>query len=114
MNKRPVSVTVVSWIFIAIGAITLVYGFTQMQGYHFHSDDLWAALVRAAAIVCGVFLLRGSNWARWLAVAWMVFHIVLSALHSWFELAVHGLLFSVIAYFLFRASVSRYFSEPAS
>ena len=34
------------------------------------------------AIVCGVFLLRGHNWARWLALAWIAFHVVLSAFHA--------------------------------
>src|SRR5262249_39079375 len=61
------------------------------------------------AIVCGVFLLRGSNWARWLLLAWIAFHVVLSAFHNVFELAMHSLLLVVVAYCLFRPRTSAYF-----
>jgi hypothetical protein len=61
------------------------------------------------AVVAGVFLLRGRNWARWLVVAWMVFHVVLSAVHPGHALVVHGVLTAVVIYFLFRAPASEYF-----
>jgi hypothetical protein len=54
-------------------------------------------------------MLRGHNWARWLALAWIGCHVILSAFHSVFEVAVHGLLFAAIAYFLFRPRATRYF-----
>jgi len=38
-----------------------------------HSDDLPAESVRLSGIVAGVWMLRGENWARWLAIAWIVF-----------------------------------------
>jgi len=65
--------------------------------------------VRIASIVAGVFMLYGRNWARWLLVAWMAFHIVLSALHSALQLLMHAVIFSVILYFLFRRPASAYF-----
>jgi hypothetical protein len=54
-------------------------------------------------------MLRGHNWARWLILVWIAYHVVLSALHSVSEVVVHGLLFVVIAYVLFRPRVSAYF-----
>ena len=39
-------------------------------------------LSRLLQIVAGVFMLYGRNWARWLLVAWIAFHIVVGALHS--------------------------------
>ncbi len=54
-------------------------------------------------------MLRASNWARWLLVIWMGYHIVLSVLHSPLQLFVHSLLFAVVLYFLFRRSASVYF-----
>ena len=68
-------------------------------------------LSRLAAVVAGVFMLYGRNWARWLLVIWIIFHIVLSALHSIFQLLLHALIFTVILYFLFRRESSAYFSS---
>ncbi len=54
-------------------------------------------------------MLRGRNWARWLLLVWLAFHVILSAFHALFELVVHSLLFAVIAYSLFRPRVSAFF-----
>jgi hypothetical protein len=42
---------------------------------------------------------------------WMAYHVILSALHSVFELITHSLLFAVIAYLLYRPRVSAYFRD---
>jgi hypothetical protein len=74
-------------------------------------------VVRILCIVAAMFMLRGCNWARWLLVGWLVFHVGLSAFHSMPEVTVHGLLMSVIVYLLFRASATAYFrgarAEPS-
>ena len=68
MNKRPLSVTIVSCLLAAAGAVGLVYHSTEFKTLHpFPYNTLWVSLVRVLAIVAGVFMLRGSNWARWLA-----------------------------------------------
>src|SRR6266850_4802258 len=110
MNKRPLSITVISWLFVAAGAIGLAYHATEFKaGRPFQYDVVWVSLVRLLAILCGVFMLRGSNWARWLLLVWIAFHVILSALHSLSALVVHSLLFAVIAYFLFRPQAVTYF-----
>jgi predicted cobalt transporter CbtA len=110
MNTRPLSITVLSCVFAAAGAIGLAYHLIEFKAQHpFHYDIVWVSLVRLAAIVCGVFMLRGSNWARWLTLVWIAFHVVLSAFHSLQELVVHGLLFAVFTYFLFRPQATEYF-----
>ena len=43
-------------------------------------------LSRSAQIVAGVFMLYGHNWARWLLVVWLAFHVIVGALHSPFPL----------------------------
>jgi len=65
-------------------------------------------LVEIAAIVSGAFLLRGENWARWAAVVWIGFHVVLSAFHELREFIVHALFCAVIAWILFRPEAGRY------
>ena len=105
---RPLSVTIVSWIYIAVGAVSFAYGFPR---HSIHADDFLAECVRLSGIVAGAFMLRGENWARWLALAWIVFHVGLSAFHLLGELAVHSGFCIVIAFILFRRDASRYFRD---
>ena len=108
---RPRSITIISWFFLIFGSIALISGLlpadsltlAQLKGH-------WMVhLSRLLAIVAGLFMLRGHNWARWLLVAWIAFHIVLSALHSALQLLIHVAIFTVILFFLFRRSASEYF-----
>jgi hypothetical protein len=110
MIVRPRSVTIISWLFIVVGGVGLLYHFSEVIGRHRLDYELVeVCFVRLMAIVAGVFMLRGCNWARWLLVLWMAYHIVLSAFHSPLECALHCLLFGGVAYFLFRPRVSAYF-----
>jgi len=110
MNKRPLSVTIIGCIFIAAGVIGFAYHVTEFKALHpFPYEIVWSASVRMLAVLGGVFVLRGHNWARWLLLAWIAFHVILSAFHSLSELIVHGLLFVVVAYVLFRPKASGYF-----
>jgi hypothetical protein len=110
MNRRPLAVTIIGCVYIVTGVIGFAYHLTGFQAQHpFQNDIVWVELLRLIAIVCGVYMLRGSNWARWLALVWIAYHVVLSAFHSWFELLVHSLLCAAFAYFLFRARATQYF-----
>ena len=111
MNKRPVSVTIVGCIFLAIGILASASHAAELKGSGQY-DVLWALLINLVAIVCGVCLLRRSDWARWLAVAWLVFHVLLS-LHSRQALVIHSALLVVIAYLLFRRAAGTYFRAAA-
>jgi uncharacterized membrane protein YesL len=109
-NKRPLSVTVIGWIFLVAGVIGVAYHATEFRRHGpFQHDLVWVCLVRLLAIICAVFMLRGSNWARWLLVIWMAYHVILSAFHSPSQLIVHGILLAVIVYLLFRPPTSAYF-----
>lgn len=110
MNRRPISVIAIACLYIVAGAAGVIYHFHDFNPRHpLESEVILALLVRLAAIVCGVYLLRGANWARWLAIVWIAYHVVLSGFHSWFELAIHSLLCIVIAYVLFRPAANAYF-----
>jgi hypothetical protein len=109
MNNRPLSVTVIGWIFVAVGVVGFVFHATEVKAQHpFQSDAVWVLLLRLLAIVCGVFMLRRSNWARWLSLAWIAFHVILS-LHSLQASVVHSVLLVVCGYFLFRPEATAYF-----
>ena len=110
MNKRPLSITIISWIFIITGGIGLIYHLAEVNVQHpLENDTVWVCSVRFLAVLGGAFMLYGFNWARWLLVLWMAFHIVLSAMHSLLQLLVHSLLFAAILFFLFRPRASAYF-----
>ena len=110
MSKRPLSITVISWLFVGAGAVGLAYHATEFKADGpFQYDVVWVSLVRLLAILCGVFMFRGRNWARWLLLVWIAFHVIVSAFHSVSELVMHGLLCAVVAYFLFRRQASAYF-----
>jgi uncharacterized membrane protein HdeD (DUF308 family) len=117
MKDRPLSITIISWLFIVLGSIALVSGLLPMVNATAEQRvaDLkshWMVhLSHLAQIVSGLFMLRGHNWARWLLVAWIAFHIVISALHSIPQLAIHVAIFSVILFFLFHRPASEYFAS---
>ena len=104
-DKRPLSVTILGCVYVVMGTVGLVYHFKRP----FLSEDILIELVRFLAIISGAFMLRGHNWARWLALAWIAFHVVLSAFHSLGQFAIHCLFCAVIAWLLLRPDAARFF-----
>jgi hypothetical protein len=110
MNKRPLSVTIIGCVYILTGVGGLVSHFSDFKAPNpFQFDIIGVAFVRLIAVVCGVYMLRGQNWARWVALAWIAFHVIVSALHTLRELSMHILICAILAYFLFRPVAARYF-----
>jgi hypothetical protein len=110
MNKRPLSVTLIGLLFLIAGVIGVAYHATDFKMQSpFPSELVWVLAIRFLAIVFAIFLLRGKNWARWLLIIWITYHVVLSGFHSSSQLIVHGLLLALVTYFLFRRSASIYF-----
>ena len=103
--KRPPAVIVVAALYLAVGAVGFVAHFPR----RWHTDDVWIEITEAIAAVCGVFLLRRKNWARWLALAWMAFHVLISVAVLR-QAIVHLLLLGVIAWALFRPGTEPYFT----
>jgi hypothetical protein len=108
-SKRPFSITVIGCFFAAAGFIGLAYHGTEFRTQRFSYELVWVCLLRLLAILGGVFAVRGHNWARWLLLAWIGYHFILSAFHQPAELIVHGVLFAVVGYVLFRPQASAYF-----
>jgi hypothetical protein len=109
-NQRPLSVTLVALVLIIAGLVGLIYQAKELDLHQpFQNDTLWVELVRVLAIVSGIFMLRRSNWARWLAIVWIGFHVAISFLHSWQQVVMHAIVFAVFAFLLFRPAANRYF-----
>jgi hypothetical protein len=113
MKKRPWSVTILSCIFVLVGVTGVVFHSTEIKAPRpFPYDAVWAIGVSVIAIVCGFYMLRANNWARCLSVAWLLFHVVVSAFHSRRELIMHSVLLAVFTYLLFRPEANAYFRGP--
>lgn len=107
-TKIPYSVIVVACLYLAVGIGGFVLHFKELRA----PDGIWVEVTESLAIVCGAFLLRAQNWARWLAIAWMAFHVAIS-FGDLGKLAVHSLFLILIVWCLFRADASRYFRSTA-
>jgi hypothetical protein len=108
--KRPLSVTIIAILYLAVGIAGFVgHGYEAVRAKPFPADAIAIEITEFAAIVSGAFLLRGQNWARWLAVAWIAFHVAISMFHPLRELAIHAILLILITWILFRPGATRYF-----
>jgi len=106
--KRPFQVTTLGWLLIAVGILSTIYHLSKSP------LDRWTVpilLVGTITIVAGVFLLRGARWARWLVLAWLAFHVVVSALNSLSDAMPHVVLLLVVGYFLLGPPTSKYFQR---
>jgi hypothetical protein len=109
-NARPLHVTVLACLLVAAGIVGFVYHVREFQQLHpFPFELVWVCVLRVVAILSGLAILQGRNWGRWVAVLWLTYHVVLSALHSREQLAAHAVLLVLIAYGLSRSDASNYF-----
>lgn len=114
MRRRPLAVTILSWLFLATGVVGFVFHFLDYRSQHaFGYDAIWILSLRALAVVCGVFMLRGSNWARWVTILWLAFHVGIGALHSLPQALVHVGILAVFVYFLFRPEATKFFGADS-
>jgi hypothetical protein len=114
MNKRPIAITILGWLFVAFGVVLFAYHLKQVDLHRlFRSADNLIPLAELIWTVAGAFMLRGHSWARWLLLAWIAFHVALSY-PSFHATLVHGLLLALIAWLLFRADARAYFRHAES
>jgi hypothetical protein len=109
--KRPIPVTIIGCLFILAGLVGLLYHLSESPLDHW---IVLISIVRIIAVVGGVFLLFGQNWARWLMLAWLAFHVVVSAFHSLSEFMAHVVLLILFAYVLLGPPASKYFQSAPS
>jgi peptidoglycan/xylan/chitin deacetylase (PgdA/CDA1 family) len=116
MTKRPLSITIISWIFILFGGLTFLINLrpladsAALQRIADFPYEFWLSpVIQILALLSGVFMLYGFNWARWLLVLWVGHHVIISFRHSVWDLTVHSLLFAVVLYITFRPQATEYF-----
>lgn len=67
-RKRPLAVTIIGCLYIMTGLGGMIVHFPGFRAHPFELGATAIELVSALAIVAGAFMLRGANWARWLAL----------------------------------------------
>jgi hypothetical protein len=113
--KRPVPVTIVGVLFILVGVVTTGLHMLEFRAH----PPTWLMAVGVCAVgvlgvVAGLYLLQGQDWARWLALLWMGFHVALSIFDPVGKLIFHGALFIFFAYILLGRQAREYFSQDDS
>ena len=111
MSKPPIPVLIVVAVYLLVGVMGFVYHFNELTGGH--PDAIAMELTELTAVIAGVGLLMGKNWARWVALAWVVFHVAISLFHPLREFLIHGALCILIAWLLFRPVTTRWFKQAA-
>ena len=113
-RPRIRSVLVVGVIFIVLGSLDIWRGldplFRSAPHWHMAADDLEVLAIGIAAIVGGIYVIRGANWARWLLAVWMVFHVAIS-IGQPMAFVAHLVIFGFIAFLLFRPGASAFFTR---
>jgi hypothetical protein len=116
MYKRPVSITILGWVFIVVGSLGLASGLisigrvasvgTSALTRHEVLDATYVCVSGLIAAVGGAGLLHSFKWARWVCLAWMAAHVVLSLFHSMVEIVIHTVMFVAMIFIFFRPGAS--------
>ena len=113
VRPRIRSVVLVGVLFLILGALDLWRGlaplFASAPHWHMAADDVEVLAIGVAAIVGGIYVLRGANWARWLLAAWMALHVAIS-IGQPTALIAHLVIFGFVAWLLFRSGASPHFA----
>lgn len=120
--KRPLSITIIAILFIAIGALApfrdgwkLLESSSLRHGPgitpHDWRDFGYAFSTHFLALIGGIALFRGMGWSRWLLLAWMLFHVILSFWHNPLEVALHAAMLALLAFFFFSRRAAAYFGR---
>jgi hypothetical protein len=112
MKNRPLPVIIVAILFIVAGTVGFIYHFNELFEPSARLNEIgWVQLVRIIAIVCGILLLLAVNWARWLAVAWLLFHVFISAFHSTSQMIFHIVILLLVVVLLYLPKSSAFFRK---
>src|ERR1700728_3974681 len=106
--KRAIAVLFLSCLYIAVGTIGFVVNFPKLTALQ--QESIWIEFTELLALIAGAFMFRGRNWARWLALIWMAFHVAIS-FPVVRQVVTHSIIFALIAGVLFRPDARRYFTS---
>ena len=99
----------VALVLAASGVVGLIHHGSELSANTpLLSEQYIVLLLRLVAIVTGIFLFRGANWARWAALSWIAFHVVVSVPDVGKTLA-HIIILAIFAAVLFSRKAGTWF-----
>jgi len=112
MKKVPLPVLIVAIALLLAGVVGFIY---HLKDFYDPAEKLYVVvlveLLRIAAIVSGMLLLRASNSGRWLAIGWVLLHVVISVFNSWSQTIIHIIVLIIVSILLFLPISSLYFNR---
>ncbi len=127
MNKRPTSVTVIAWIILVTGALsllTIAFAMNNPMAQELMAKSPVPVPVQyfisfvglLISIVSAIFMLRGANWARMLYIVLRAIGFLFSLFTSPAKLLlIPGFfIYAVFVFFLLRPKASAYFTGSAN
>ena len=110
MAERPMSITAIAGLFVALGLAGIARLFFSRESHvPLSAESFWILALSSLAVFIGLLLLTRRGWARWLSLAWIATHIGIGFLNSLKEASIHALFFVLIAYLLFRGDANSWF-----
>jgi hypothetical protein len=132
MRTRPTSITVIAWILILMGGVSLVTTTFVINSAMINNPAVLELMSKSpiplpvqyamtyvallVTLVSGVAVLKGQNWGRWLYVVGTALGFLIGIMTSPLKSAmIPGFVgFVVVAFFLFRPKANKYFSDQES
>src|SRR5512147_1249347 len=115
LMKRPFSISLIAWLLILSGAAGIAYHITDVKTLQpFRYEYIAVLVIRVLAILAGIFMLRGRDWARWAALLWITFHLAISFFDDWTKVAVHAVVLAIFCYILLRPFATAYFRQQTT
>lgn len=112
MKKFPLPVFIVAILLILAGAVGFFY---HLQDFADANQKLYETilveLLRIVAIIAGVLLLKAKNIGRWLAIGWVLLHVIISAFNSVEQMLMHIGVLVVVAVLLFLPVSVKFFKS---
>jgi hypothetical protein len=112
MEKRPLPIIIVSILFILTGCLGFAYHLKDLfEPGDNPYESIWVLFLRILAVACGLLLLFRISWARWLAIAWLLYHVFIGALNSTSQMIAHIVFLMIVSVLLFLPVSSAYFQN---
>ena len=112
MKKRPIPIVIVSTLFILVGIVGFAFHVKELSDKLY--ETIWVLFLEILAVACGILLLFKITWARWLTIAWLLYHVIISAFNSTSEMIAHIVFLVVVSILLFLPVSSRYFQSKSN
>lgn len=124
MKPRPTSITVIAWILIVTGGISLISTLAMINNptvlelmskspIPIPLQYVLNFVGLTITIVSGIALLKGANWGRLLYVGWSIVGLAIGVATSPLKAALipSAVLFFIFAFFLFRPRANDFFTS---